>query len=442
MKNTNYLRYICWLVCLLTMAGTAVAQETLLTGATLIAPGKKEAWKGNLLISGDTIAEFPDMIPPGFSGEIMDCSGQYIMPALIDMHVHSWGNAGPEGEVEYLGTDGTACRMLYCGVGAFLDLFSLESYILKLRDRQRAKPGEGADIFCAGPIFTCDGGHGTQFGMPTRQVNSPDEARQHMSELAVSQPDIIKFVYTEKTEEMPSMDHATMQTLIATAHSYHLKTIAHIETWTDVYAVVTAGADAITHTPTGPLPDSVLQLLKEQQTWVIPTLTVQMEMAAVIEDTSLLCAPLLAEVLAQDLLEAYQKMPPTGGDLADWLAWQQEHHSQFQTSIKRMSDAGIPLLTGTDAGNPYTIQGYSLHRELLHLHAAGLSPWQVLAAATTLPGKFLGHKRDLEIGARANLLILTASPLEDLRHTQQIEGVIHYGRLLDRKALIQHCITH
>jgi imidazolonepropionase-like amidohydrolase len=101
-----------------------------------------------------------------------------------------------------------------------------------------------------------------------------------------------------------------------------------------------------------------------------------------------------------------------------------------------MADAGVTILTGTDWGNWGTIQGFSLHRELVLLVDAGLSSWQALAASTTLTGEFLGKSFGVMPGDEANLVVLDASPIQDIRNTQQIAMVIHHGKVVDRARLL------
>jgi len=105
--------------------------------------------------------------------------------------------------------------------------------------------------------------------------------------------------------------------------------------------------------------------------------------------------------------------------------------------VKAMADAGVTILTGTDSGLPGTIQGYSMHRELMKLVEAGLSPWQALAAGTTEAGAFLGRQYGVTPGSEANLLVLDGSPLEDIRNTQRIAYVIHHGAIVNRDALLE-----
>jgi imidazolonepropionase-like amidohydrolase len=102
-----------------------------------------------------------------------------------------------------------------------------------------------------------------------------------------------------------------------------------------------------------------------------------------------------------------------------------------------MADAGVMILIGTDAGGGTgTLHGYSMHRELIKLVAAGLSPWQVLAAATTDAGTFLGRHYGVTPGSEASLVVLDASPLDDIRNTQRIAYVIHRGAIVDRAKIL------
>ncbi len=105
-----------------------------------------------------------------------------------------------------------------------------------------------------------------------------------------------------------------------------------------------------------------------------------------------------------------------------------------------MNRAGVRFLAGTDTGNPYCFPGFSLHDELALLVEAGLTPLEALQAATVNAAEFLGVKETLgtiEKGKSADLVLLDANPLEDIRNTQKINAVILNGRLFDRQALDQ-----
>ncbi|MFY9618575.1 MAG: amidohydrolase family protein [Pyrinomonadaceae bacterium] len=106
--------------------------------------------------------------------------------------------------------------------------------------------------------------------------------------------------------------------------------------------------------------------------------------------------------------------------------------------VGAMQKAGVPILAGTDTGNPFCFPGFSLHEELALLVIAGLTPVEALRSATLNPAKFFGRDKTLgtiEEGKIADLVLLGANPLEDIRNTQRIKAVVSNGQLFDRKAL-------
>jgi imidazolonepropionase-like amidohydrolase len=106
--------------------------------------------------------------------------------------------------------------------------------------------------------------------------------------------------------------------------------------------------------------------------------------------------------------------------------------------VSAMRRAGVPILAGTDTGNPFCFPGFSLHDELALLVQSGLRPVEALQAATINPAKFLSLDKMLgtiEQGKIANLVLLDANPLDEIRNTQRINAVVLNGKLFDRKAL-------
>ena len=437
---------------------TSTAQPTpdstnrlLLTNARLVDPETKTVKRGALRIEGERIAGVLDEAPSSFHGRTLDLDGKWVLPGLVDAHVHSWGNTGPAFQQrQMLQTSGTAKVMLYSGVTAFLDLFSPEDYIFNLRNRQRTEGGLGAqseptsslplgaDIYAAGPILTCPEGHGTEYGVPTRTVASPKAARQTVDSLAVRQPDVVKLVYhPNRTDRYPSMDRATMTAIIEAAQRHDLKTVVHVESWKGAHETITAGVDAITHTPPAPVPDSTLRAMQDQGTAWIPTLAVHTELSHLLQHPERLNNDLLRAVADSSLLAAYRDTSRIPDRILAWLDRQADRRATRLEAVQEGADAGVTILAGTDAGNPGVFQGYSLHRELALLTEAGLSAWNALAAATIVPGRLLGAPLGLQPGDRANLLVLDASPLENIRHTQNVHRVIYRGQVVDRSSLLE-----
>ena len=106
--------------------------------------------------------------------------------------------------------------------------------------------------------------------------------------------------------------------------------------------------------------------------------------------------------------------------------------------VAEMRHSGVPLLAGTDTLNPFCFPGFSLHDELALLVTAGLSPMEALQAATRSAATYLGTLDSygtVEKGKTRDLLILDANPLDDIRNTQGIAGVMIGGRFFPKPAL-------
>lgn len=418
----------------LLLARPLAAQDLLLTNAHLVDPRTETVRPGVLLIRGDTLAAVLEATPRDFDGIVLDLNEGYVIPGLIDLHVHSYGNLSPSG-VEALGAEAAARRMLYAGVTGFLDLFADEDAIFAFRDRQRLENLPAADVYAAGPLLTRPGGYGTQMGLSTRTVATPDEARRAVADLARRRPDVIKFAYLPESEAFVSMDRETMEALVQTADEAGLRTVAHVGSWEGVREVVEAGVSAVTHLPHDPIPEDVPALMRAHGTVVIPALAGAFGVLDLTtprwRDNSLLAA-----VTSPDVLAVYRRPDTLEAALGAILHTRHAHREPTLASVPALHQAGVRVLAGTDAGVLGTIQGFSLHHELALLTEAGLSEWAALAAATTEAGAFLGERVGFRVGDRANFLVLNASPLDNISNTQAITHVVHRGRVVDREALL------
>lgn len=430
------MRYLFSLLLFLSVAQFALAQDLLIKNAQIVDPIERRITRGSVVVHNGVIQDVLAEAPAAFSGDVLDAEGKWLIPGLNDMHVHSFGNPAPGNQLDLMGTERAAVVMLYVGVTGFLDLFSPEDAIFSLRDRQRKEGILCADIYAAGPIITCTGGHGTEYGIPTRVVDSPADARREIDDLATKHPDVIKIVY-DHAGRLPTMDRATMEAAVMAAREHNIKTVIHIGSWNDAREAVEGGATCITHIyGKEDIPDDLVALMHERKVYEIPTMAVETDLFNMVRDPSLLDRPLLAEATTPAVINAYRDTSKLDPRFKGFLTMTENNATSVPRAVKKLHDGGVVLMTGTDVGNPGTFQGYSLHRELELMVAAGLSTWDALAAATTTPGEFLGQKFGVRVGDVANLLLLDASPIEDISNTQKISAVVYHGRLVNRKELL------
>jgi imidazolonepropionase-like amidohydrolase len=419
----------------LTLSASVSAQDLVLTNARIVDPSTQTITDGSLWIQGGRIAARGATPPSHVNARRIDLQGKWVIPGLVDLHTHSFGSVAPPRVTDAGGTQATAERVLRAGVTAFLDLFGDERYLFRLRERQRAGEIGGAEIFAAGPCFTATRGHCSEYGVKTRLIDSPADVQRELTDLLPKRPDVIKVVYDHLDRgprTMPSIDKATLIALLTGARAAGVRTVVHVGTWQDVRDAVEGGASAVTHVPNdGVVPVEVPALMRGAGVYHIPTLVVHSDLAELFQRSELVASP-LAVALASDTLRAvYRK----GVDSLDKLVRHSVEHQRSRLpaaieSVRRLSAAGIPMLTGTDAGNWGVIQGYSVHRELIRLVEAGLTPWQALAGSTSLAGEFLGRKFGVRPGDDANLVVLDANPLDDIANTQRITMVVMRGKVV------------
>lgn len=421
------------LVATIAVSQSVGAQDLYISNARVLDVGSRTQNTRNVLILNGKIAGFPATRPSRFTGPVIDAGGRWVMPALSDMHTHSVGNFRPPGGFQLMGAEETARAALYAGVARYLDLFSPEDTIFAARARRMSAKTPGADIFAAGPCLTATRGHCSEYGVPTRIIDSPADATREVNDLAKKRPDVVKVVYDHQTyggRSMPTIDRATLNAVVAAAKANGLKTVVHIGTWADLRDAVLAGAAAVTHTPEGPAPTDIAALMVQRGTLHIPTLAVQGDYSRFVDDPTLLDSPLLASLAGEQMVALFRAPPPAG--MAGWMEFQRRMRKSNAEAVRMLAAAGVPMVTGTDGGNPAVFQGYSVHRELRLLVEAGLSPWEALAATTIHAGRLLGRKWGMEVGDEGTLVILDASPLDDIRNTERIHAVIHRGTSVNR----------
>jgi imidazolonepropionase-like amidohydrolase len=179
--------------------------------------------------------------------------------------------------------------------------------------------------------------------------------------------------------------------------------------------------------------DLVVAAYAKHRTWQVPTLS--LFWSRTIAD-SLLSDAGRTGVLSSRRIENWRGMRERATP-KDRDRWEDEYRA-ILNNVKRLRRAGVPILAGTDMPNPMVVPGVSLHDELGLLVEAGLTTLEALQAATYRPAQYFGFADSLGSvgeGKFADLVLLGANPLEDIRNTRRIDAVVLNGRYLDRGAL-------
>lgn len=389
--------------------------------AVRIFDGERTLPAQDVLIADGRIARIGSSIAAPAGAVIVDGAGKTLLPGLIDAHTHVW--------------PGSLETALVFGVTTELDMFSDHAAARRFRDEQAAgRAGSRADLRSAGILVTAPKGHGTEYGMPIPTITAPHEARTFVDARIAEGSDYIKIVYDNGRTygmSLPTIDRETLRAVIAAAHARGKLALVHIGDLTSAREAIEAGADGLVHLFVDSAPDAAFAtLVAKRRAFVIPTMSVLKSISGTSAGTALVTdarlAPYIARTDGTMLKQAFPRRP--GAPATSYAA-------AIET-VRALHQVGVPILAGTDAGNPGTAHGVSLHGELALLVEAGLTPAQALAAATSVPARLfgLGDRGRVAVGRRADLLLVDGDPTTDITATRAIAGVWKAGARLDRAA--------
>ncbi len=343
--------------------------------------------------------------------------GQTLLPGLIDAHTHAFGNALKDA--------------LIFGVTTELDMFTDHSYAAQIKkDQADGKDLDLADLRSAGTLVTAPHGHGTEYGMPIPTISSPDQAQAFVDARIAEGSDYIKIIYDDgKTYGLtiPTISKETLAAVIAAAHQRGKLVVVHIGSLMDAQAAIQAGADGLAHLFVDAPPSAEFAaLVAQHHAFVVPTLSVLASISGAPSGKPLANDTQLQPYLGQDIVKNLNaSFPRKSGAFAN-----------SQETVRQLKARHVPILAGTDAPNPGTAHGSSMHGELALLVGAGLTPVEALAAATSAPARafHLDDRGEIAPGKRADLLLVKGDPTTDISATRNIVSVWKLGIADDRES--------
>ncbi|HLJ86198.1 MAG TPA: CIA30 family protein [Candidatus Angelobacter sp.] len=408
---------------LMSSALTSVAQTSPQTGNEFVIrnvrifDGSHVIPQGNVWVQGGLIkAVGPNAHVPAAVRSI-DGSGDTLLPGLIDAHTHDFGDA--------------LRQALINGVTTDLDMFTNADYARSIKKEQsEGKDLDRADLRSAGTLVTAPHGHGTEYGMPIPTISSPTEAQSFVDARLAEGSDYIKIVYDDgKTYGMsiPTISKETMAAVVAAAHKRGKLAVVHIGSLQGAKDAIQAGADGLAHLFVDQAPDAeFISLAESHHVFVVPTLSVLAAISHYPAAKSLAADSHLQPYLTTDMASS----------LAATFPRESGKFGFAQATVNQLHSRHVLMLAGTDAPNPGTAHGASLHGELELLASSGLTPTEALIAATSAPAAAfrLSDRGQIAPGKRADLVLVKGDPTVDITATRNIVSVWKLGVEADRAA--------
>jgi len=404
----------------------------------------------HVYIRDSTIDAVGNALKPPRGATVIDASGKFIVPGLIDTHIHLDApmvfQVSPEEREQIVEHTGHA--LLFNGVTSVLNLSSDADWIWARREAQRAGRIVSPRIYAMGRSFTPEGGWGSRHGGALKDAEA---VRARALEYVAQRTDGFKVVIEDGlggSGTYQVMSDAMLEAVAEAARQEKVPIYVHAINLDEYKKALSIDPRAIVHGLEDPIPegDPLIQQLLEKGVVVIPTLSLWESFLGYDESPQGFDDPVLRGSVPGFLLDRMRKPEFMKEEnrrfkevaRVEVYDWAREKIPIIQKNTLKMHEAGVTVAVGTDAGGPvgYNFQGYNTPWELALLVEVGLSPMEAIVGATRNGAKVIGVADRLgtvEPGKLADLLILDANPLDDIRNIRKIDRVILDGKIFDRE---------
>jgi len=391
-----------------------------------------------VLTRGDKIES---VLPMAEMGEIpsavtrVDGRGKYLLPGLIDAHVHVVHIL----DFAHMTGDEVLPLCLAAGVTSIRSTGDEIVAATIVARTAASRPNSSPRVFTCSPLLDADPPIHRDIG---RAVTAPDQVAPILDDLLPWNIHTVKiYARTEREIGQRIIEEGHRRGLFITAHlgAYPAEQavgdgVDCLEHIISVYNYLGANdLQVLSEENPDPLSIPLIRLLVERKTMVDPTLAVFRNMIHLSDAPEIAghADNALAPQRLRDFWPIYLKRAgcPQGGTLEE----RRTLFARYQRLTGLLQKAGVPLLCGTDSPEPQVTPGYSLHQELEMLVESGLTPAEALRSATLTNALALREEKtigSIEAGKYADMVLLKANPLEDIRNTREIEFVVRSGELL------------
>jgi imidazolonepropionase-like amidohydrolase len=375
----------------------------------------------------------------------IDLTGKTILPALVNAH----GHPGFQRDLTYTAENfaretimNDLNRALYFGV-AVVQSQGIErgDVTYQIRSDQEADRLGGARLRIAGRgIGAPNAGPGAAaYAGIAYEVTTETEARQAVRELATKHVNLVKIWVDDRNGRAPRLAPNLYRAIIDEGHKHGLQVNAHVFYHTDVVDLVNAGIDGIAHLVRDKeMDDALIASIVRHNVYVMPNLSPEwstyIEVPHWLKDGDPLMV-LIQRSVPQPVVERIRKSYENRSPAA--VEGTRTQYGILQRSLAKLAKANAKIILGCDTGLEDHPFGMSEQHELESMVNAGMTPMQVIVAATSRPAEYLklGKMGVLASGKEADFLVLEANPLDNITNTQRISGMYIKGAEVDRTAL-------
>jgi imidazolonepropionase-like amidohydrolase len=400
-----------------------------------------------ILVEGDRVQAVGSKVPLPKSALLIDGRGKFAIPGLWDMHVHLWEQ------------ENVLPLYLSFGVTGVRDMGS-DPKLVAERRREIASGVPGPTIISPGAAM--DGRPSDLAKLPILVVTDSASAHAAVQQAKQNGADFVKV--------LSRLSRSAFVALMEEAGSAKLPVAGHVPDSVSAWDAITERMASVEHlfgvyracsSKALELDAKRATALERKDRAALAELTVEYQntfdvkvareffrqcAAAGVRHTPSLTLwdrmtyrdgkQMEADPLLGLLPEGVRKTwTPDPEPPAERVAALAAERKRIYSLVPLMKESGVEILAGTDSGDPFTIPGATLHQELVRLVEAGLTPLEALRTATRNPARFLGRTVGIQAGASADLLLLDADPLLDIRNTTRIHGVVSKGRYFDASEL-------
>lgn len=420
-------------------------------GVTLIdGNGGAPVANATVVVRGNRIEDVATgTVPVPAGAEVIDAKGKYLIPGLMDIHIHLRGSRGADVTATALqqGPRNTASgdeqwrpgiralhSYLYAGVTTVYDAGNRPEYIMALRDKERKGEIVSPRILATGGMVASPDGHGSPYF-----IEAWPQDRAKLEEHVRTKPDMVKIGQDEHGWGTRPLIHKLapdlLEKIIRYYHEQGLRVTIHVSNEWDAWDAIYAGVDSLAHPIIqGPVSDRYLRMMSVKHVPTASTLTIGENYSRVGEHPEFLDQPLYRDTVEPEEIQRLKTEESAKQKENRWAWWMKVMTPVAQENLKKLNDVGKDIVAcGTDQTS-----GPAVHRELELLVGGGISPADAIVIATRNSARYLG-KLDtmgtIEKGKLADLVLLSADPTKDVNNLKAIDTVIKDGKRVDRSKL-------